>query len=104
MYTKINFLRFLAISILVLFNSCSKKTSEQQWTVTSQQYLEKPGLVVLAFHDFYPTGRQGGIEIIQHGARIASNGFLTMERVNGKPTITFRHYGPDGKVYNEDRW
>ncbi|MEJ2701782.1 MAG: alkaline phosphatase D family protein, partial [Sedimentisphaerales bacterium] len=33
-------------------------------------------------------------------------GFLavTVKRTNGQPTITFRHYGPDGKIYNEDQW
>jgi len=32
-------------------------------------------------------------------------GFLsgTVERVDGKPTLTFRHHSPDGKVLNEDR-
>ena len=32
-------------------------------------------------------------------------GFLsgTVERINGKPTLTFRHHSPDGKVLNEDR-
>ncbi len=31
-------------------------------------------------------------------------GFLsvTVERINGKPTILFRHHGVDGSVYNED--
>ncbi len=31
-------------------------------------------------------------------------GFLsvTVERKNGKPEITFRHYGTDGSIYNED--
>ena len=31
-------------------------------------------------------------------------GFLavTVERIEGKPTITFRHYGTDGKVYHEE--
>jgi alkaline phosphatase D len=33
-------------------------------------------------------------------------GFLAVkvERINGEPTVTFRHYGPDGKIYNEDKW
>lgn len=33
-------------------------------------------------------------------------GFLavTVERVEGKPAITFRHYGPDGKVYHEEQF
>jgi hypothetical protein len=52
--------------------------------VNDKEYLEKPGLSVLAFHDFYPTGSQGGIEIIQHGERIAANGFIRMQPVNGK--------------------
>jgi alkaline phosphatase D len=32
-------------------------------------------------------------------------GFLagTVERTNGKPTLTFRHYGVEGKILNEDR-
>ena len=31
-------------------------------------------------------------------------GFLsvTVDRESGKPAITFRHYGVDGDVYNED--
>ncbi len=33
-------------------------------------------------------------------------GFLSVsvERIDGKPTITFRHHNVDGKVHNEDRW
>ena len=27
----------------------------------------------------------------------------TVERLDGKPTLTFRHHDPDGKVLNEDR-
>ena len=32
-------------------------------------------------------------------------GFLmvTVERTNGEPAITFRHYGTDGKIHHEDR-
>ncbi len=32
-------------------------------------------------------------------------GFLsgTVERIDGKPTLTFRHYSVEGKVLNEDR-
>jgi hypothetical protein len=32
-------------------------------------------------------------------------GFLlvVVERANGEPAITFRHYGTDGKIYHEDR-
>ena len=69
---------------VIFLVSCSQNQSNQSFTVTEKEYLEKPGLTVLAFHDFYPTGRQGGIEIIQHGERIASNGFIRMRPVDGK--------------------
>ncbi len=76
-------LSLVVISFLFL-PGCNKKTSDSSWTVNKLEYLEKPGLSVLVFHDFYPVGKQGGIEIIQHGQRIATNGFIRMEQVNGK--------------------
>jgi endoglucanase len=69
--------------IYVFLTGCMQK-SNQNMTVNEKQYLEKPGLSVLAFHDYYPTGKQGGIEIIQHGERIAANGFIRMQPVDGK--------------------
>jgi len=73
----------LALSALILF-SCEKQESEQSWTINDHEYLEAPGLSVLAFHNYYPVGKQGGIEIIHHGERIATNGFIRMERVDGR--------------------
>ena len=73
------------IIVLSLFLAgCNKNQSGQKMIVTDKEYLEKPGLTVLAFHDYYPTGKQGGIEIIQHGERIAANGFIRMQPVDGK--------------------
>ena len=64
--------------------SCEQPTATWNWTINDQEYFEAPGLSVLAFHNFYPSGKQGGIEIIQHGERIATNGFIRMERVEGR--------------------
>jgi hypothetical protein len=44
--------------------------SEAGWVLNDQEYFERPGLSVLVFHDIYPEGKQGGIEIIQHGERV----------------------------------
>ncbi|HOW41153.1 MAG TPA: glycoside hydrolase family 9 protein, partial [Bacteroidales bacterium] len=71
-------------AIILLTTYCSDDQSGKKMLVNNKQYLEKPGLTVLAFHDYYPSGHQGGIEIIQHGERIASNGFIRMQAVNGK--------------------
>ena len=61
------------------------------WTLNAQEYFEKPGLSVLVFHNYYPEGKQGGIEIIQHGERIAAVGDVRLEATPGQwsklPTV-----------------
>jgi len=37
------------------------------WVLNAEEYFEKPGVSVPVFHDIYPEGKQGGIEIIEHG-------------------------------------
>jgi hypothetical protein len=58
-----------------------KKT---RWKINELEYLEAQGLSVLVFHNFYPEGKQGGIEIIQHGERVATNGDLRLEPAPGQ--------------------
>ena len=70
--------------LLFILAGCSGKTTVPGWTLNDKEYLERPGLTVLSFHDYYPVGKQGGIEIIQHGERIASNGFIRMQTTGGK--------------------
>src|ERR1035437_7356689 len=84
MIYKTHFQQFFAVCILIFLTGCTEKTSNQNWTINEQEYLERQGLSVLAFHDFYPGGKQGGIEIIQHGERIATNGFLRLQPVKGQ--------------------
>jgi len=79
-YSSLVFMVFLLLGSF----SCDQQSSRKKWIVNNQEYLETPGLSVLAFHNFYPGGKQGGIEIIQHGERIATNGFIRMDRVNGR--------------------
>lgn len=74
---------WVTMSLFLLF-SCNQPGPGKKWVLNDQEYLETPGLSVLAFHNFYPSGKQGGIEIIHHGARVATNGFIRMERVNGR--------------------
>ena len=54
------------------------------WRLNDLEYFEAPGLAVLVFQNFYPEGKQGGIEIIQHGERIATNGDLRLEPTPGQ--------------------
>ncbi len=57
--------------------------SEASWSVNEQEYLESPAVSVLAFHNSYPQGRQGGVEIIHHGERVATCGDLHLSLVSG---------------------
>ncbi|RFS26368.1 glycoside hydrolase [Chitinophaga silvatica] len=56
----------------------------QQMKLNSKEYLEYQGVNVMLAHDFYPEGHQGGVGIIQHGQRIATNGDLRLEPTPGQ--------------------
>ncbi|MBS0001379.1 MAG: glycoside hydrolase family 9 protein [Cyclobacteriaceae bacterium] len=85
-----------------MISSCGQQMSKGKWKINDHEYLEYPGLSVLAFHDYYPGGKQGGIEIIHHGERIATNGFIRMENVDGRrfpyPERAEREIEPEGQV------
>ena len=54
------------------------------WILNDQEYFERPGVSVLVFHDYYPEGKQGGLEIIQHGERVAALGDVRLEPEPGQ--------------------
>ena len=62
----------------------SESASDKAYTINDQEYLEAPGHSILVFHNIYPLGKQGGIEIIQHGVRVATNGDLRLEPSPGQ--------------------
>jgi hypothetical protein len=47
-------------------------------SINDSEYFEMPGVSIMVFDDFYPTGRQGGITIIQNDVRVAANGDLQL--------------------------
>ncbi|MEM3014004.1 MAG: hypothetical protein QXI71_05170, partial [Candidatus Bathyarchaeia archaeon] len=53
--------------------------TKENWIVNEHEYFESSGLSVLVFQNFYPQGKQGGIEIIQHGEGVATNGDVRLE-------------------------
>ena len=54
------------------------------WLLNEQEYFTRPGADVLVFHDTYPEGKQGGIEVIQHGERIAAVGDMRLAATPGQ--------------------
>jgi hypothetical protein len=72
------------------------------WRINDKEYFEAPGIAVIVFQNFYPEGKQGGIEIIQHGERVATNGDLRLEPTPGQwaelPKFIRREVRPEEKA------
>ena len=56
----------------------------QQFQLTPSGYFRNRGVDVMAFDDIYPEGHQGGLGIIMHGHRVATNGDLRLEATPGQ--------------------
>ncbi len=48
------------------------------------EYLSMPGVDVMLAHDFYPEGHQGGVGLIMHDQRLATNGDIRLEPTPGQ--------------------
>ncbi len=59
----------------------------QELVINDKEYFNSPALSVLVFHNIYPVGMQGGIEIIQHNNRIATNGNVEFRLRRAKQPI-----------------
>ncbi len=56
----------------------------QSFEVGSTGYFENRGVNVMAFDDIYPEGHQGGVALIMHGNRVATNGDIRFEPTPGQ--------------------
>jgi endoglucanase len=52
--------------------------------INDQDYFEMPGLNVLVYQNTFLEGHQGGVEIIQHGERVATNGEIRLSPAPGQ--------------------
>ncbi len=52
--------------------------------LNKEGYFEMSGVNVMAYQDFYPSGHQGGVTIIQNGIRVAANGDVRLEPAPGQ--------------------
>lgn len=64
--------------------SCSVWAKNQALQINELEYFETNGLNVMVFDDYYPDGHQGGISIIHHGVRTATNGDLRLSTDPGQ--------------------
>ena len=58
--------------------------NSQEFKLSTSGYFQDRGVDVMAFDDIYPEGHQGGVSIIMHGNRVATNGDIRFEPTPGQ--------------------
>ncbi len=94
--------------VLLSLSCTSGFRGKNQLTVNDRNYFELPGLNVMVFEDIYPEGHQGGVGIIQHGVRVATNGDLRLESTPGQwqpiPKVGKRTVNKDANLISVNLW
>ncbi|MDH6358280.1 glycoside hydrolase family 9 protein [Parabacteroides sp. PF5-9] len=74
----------------------------QGFKVGTTGYFQEKGVEVMAFDDIYPEGHQGGVSLIMHGNRVATNGDIRFEPTPGQwqpvPKQRDRKVDPSGNT------
>src|ERR1041384_633789 len=58
--------------------------SAENFKLNDQGYFERLGINVMYGQDYYPEGHQGGLSILMHDERVASNGDVRLEPSPGQ--------------------
>jgi endoglucanase len=74
----------LAVVATVAATPARAQGEKPRFTLNAHEYFEAPGVTVQVFDDVYPEGHQGGVSIIQHGERVATNCDVRLEPVPGQ--------------------
>ncbi|QRX62931.1 glycoside hydrolase family 9 protein [Dysgonomonadaceae bacterium zrk40] len=56
----------------------------QEFQLGKSGYFQNKGVEVMAYDDIYPEGHQGGVSLIMHGNRVATNGDIRLEPTPGQ--------------------
>lgn len=56
----------------------------ESFALNEAEYFERAGVSVMLGQDYYPEGHQGGLSILMHDERVASNGDLRLEPAPGQ--------------------
>jgi endoglucanase len=56
----------------------------QEFKLTPSEYFQNRGVDMMVYDDIYPEGHQGGLSLIMHGNRVATNGDIRLEPTPGQ--------------------
>lgn len=71
------------LSIMICLGLVSSAMG-QEFKLSPSGYFRNHGVDVMAFDDIYPEGHQGGVCVIMHGNRVATNGDIRLEATPGQ--------------------
>lgn len=89
----------LSCAALLGLSGCDSSSAQRpegsSFSLNDSEYFQNRGVGIMAFQDDSPESRQGGVVIVSHGNRIASNGDLRLEPTPGQwspvPKLLERH-------------
>jgi endoglucanase len=59
-------------------------SQQTAFVLNKLEYFEREGVNIMAFQDIYPEGHQGGVAVIMHGMRVATNGDIRLDETPGQ--------------------
>ncbi|MDX1673937.1 MAG: glycoside hydrolase family 9 protein [Longimicrobiales bacterium] len=74
----------LAVALLAAVAVTAPVVGQEAFRLNEREYFVRGGVNVMAFQDIYPEGHQGGVSVVQHDVRVASNGDLRLEPTPGQ--------------------
>lgn len=70
---------FSMFFILIFSFAAFNLYGQEGLIINDDEYFEMPGLTIMVYDDYYPSGRQSGITVIQNDHRLAANGDLQLD-------------------------
>ena len=70
--------------IFTAINFAFSQNEQKGLVIGASGYFEMPGLNVLVYNNTFAEGHQGGVEIIQHDNRVATNGEIRLSPSPGQ--------------------
>jgi len=73
----------LIFSVFIVLSALSY-SQQSSFSLNKLEYFENGGVNIMVFQDIYPEGHQGGVAIIMHGKRLATNGDIRLNETPGQ--------------------